>query len=92
MGGGRCKARLDAEYWEVEGKMLCERHAMVAYGIAGSVSSGRENGSRRGGASDDGWREEEERRERERERKKKEMKNMKRVTRFIDLKGGNGLR
>lgn len=81
---GRCKERL-VEYWEVEGRMLCERHMRVAVEedrsgmsdvASSSGGSGLGVGRRRGGLDVD------------------ETKAMKRVTRFIDLQGlgGMGLR
>ncbi|KDR73623.1 hypothetical protein GALMADRAFT_212467 [Galerina marginata CBS 339.88] len=73
--GAGCKTRLD-EYWEVDGRMLCERHAvMVGAGRGGSGSEdgdGSEYGYGGAGAG-------------------RSRKAMKRVTRFIDLTGGVGV-
>ncbi|KAF9469324.1 hypothetical protein BDZ94DRAFT_1303813 [Collybia nuda] len=62
-GNTPCKVRL-AEYWEVEGRMLCERHAHASR--VGSDDEGEEE-----------W--------------VQSSKAMKRVTRFIDLAGKDGL-
>ncbi|PPQ91414.1 LOW QUALITY PROTEIN: hypothetical protein CVT25_014302 [Psilocybe cyanescens] len=75
-----CRVRLD-EYWEVDGRMLCERHAAAAGRSGGMSGSGSEGEGE--GAGREGEREEWERR--------RDLRAMKRVTRFIDLAGGDGL-
>jgi len=68
---GGCWERLE-EYWEVEGRMLCERHAgVVAQGVGAGGSGDEEDG----GGDEERW-------------SRKGAKAMKRVTRFIDLTGG----
>jgi hypothetical protein len=57
---GGCKEKLE-EYWEIDGRMLCERHSRA------SRLAEEED-------EDGGW--------------KPSTRAMKRVTRFIDLKGG----
>lgn len=58
--GSECVETLK-EYWEVEGRMLCERHAMYASRVGGNDDEEKWNIGK---------------------------KEMKRVTRFIDLTGG----
>ncbi|KII89164.1 hypothetical protein PLICRDRAFT_53631 [Plicaturopsis crispa FD-325 SS-3] len=73
-----CRVRLE-EYWEVDGRMLCERHAGMGGSVSGdSISSGLGVGARPGA----------------RERLAAEGRATKRVTMFIDLGelGGSGLR
>ena len=55
-----CKTTLE-EYWEADGKMMCERHANIVEGYGSEDDEGR-------------W---------------AESKAQKRVTRFIDLAGGD---
>jgi len=40
---GGCRERLE-EYWEVEGRMLCERHAGVAQDVGAGGSGDEEEG------------------------------------------------
>lgn len=78
--GRKCTERL-VEYWEVEGKMLCEKHMRVAVeddrGDLDSRTSGSASGRGRGGLD-----------------VLDNTRALKRVTRFIDIQdlGGMGLR
>lgn len=75
----RCTERL-VEYWEVEGKMVCERHMKVMVDEDRMTSVDGDSSSRAGSLR--------------REERKAKMKSreettraMKRVTRFIDIAG-----
>lgn len=80
--GGKCTERL-VEYWEVEGKMLCEKHMRVAVeddrGDLDSRTSASASARGRGGLGLDVL---------------GDTRALKRVTRFIDIQelGGMGLR
>lgn len=75
---GRCTERL-VEYWEVEGKMLCEKHMRVAVEDDRGDLDSRTSGSARGRGGLDVL---------------DNTRALKRVTRFIDIQelGGMGLR
>lgn len=82
-----CDVRLK-EYWEMDGRMLCEQHARgMSKRTRGGNNSrddrgwGSRSGSETGSATDD------------EERWAQNSRAMRRVTRFIDLGNeGNGLR
>ena len=76
LDGDGCRERL-SEYWEVEGRMLCERHAVLLYA---------RNEGRGASGGDEGENEDE-----DEARWQKRKRGLKRVTRFIDLAGGAGV-
>ncbi|KAG7092610.1 hypothetical protein E1B28_008953 [Marasmius oreades] len=97
----RCTEKLDKEYWEVDGKVVCERHAQMQFrqsrmfGLGGSRKSRAWALSLYGAEGVyDGVRDEEEESRYDSEEEfgedSAEWKAMKRTTRFIDL-GSLGL-
>ena len=70
-----CRERLEVEYWEVEGRMLCAGHAKRGEGSVGGCEGEEEEDGGVGGE----------------ERWVRGAKAMKRITRFIDLAGAGGV-